>query len=426
MKFDYFERFFLNSSFAYSCHRVIFDEQKRPLDYECLIYNDAYDQLVKIFKEHDASPTLSNGFCKSWKNEDLFEDCVLKSIQSQTTSEIDVKCKVLNKWYRITVVPIEKDVYSCIYNEVTKDYIQNSDIEGFLKLRMDIFCVSSVKGFYVRINQGFEDILGYSAEEVEGEKFEKFVYEEDITITATTINQLKNQQSISKFVNRILHKNGTYRYIEWHSQPNGEFIYSSGRDITEQYNLEKELFKKNRSLGLLTEELKNKNKILKNLAITDDLTGLYNRHFLTEKLKKEIEIADTENHPLSLIIVDLDHFKNVNDTWGHPAGDTVLRQTGMLLGKMVRNQDIVGRIGGEEFIVILPNTNLDVAYAVAERLRKSIAYYQFPIVGHLTASLGVAEKGPFETSESLYERVDNALYKAKESHRDCVAKAIKY
>ena len=423
MKFDLFKRFFLNSSIAYSCHRIIFNEKKRPLVYECIIVNQAYEQLIKFYEEQVSSPIQSNGFINSWTRGETYEEYVLESLLTQTTLEFDIKCRISNKWYRITVIPIDKDVYGCVYRDVTKEYIQNSNAEGFLKLKMDIFCISSVKGYYVKVNQAFEDILGYSAEEVEGEKFEKFVYDDDLSITSTTVVQLQNQQYVQKFVNRILHKDGSYRYIEWHSQPDSEYIYSSGRDVTEKIMLEKELFKKNRSLARRTEELKNKNEIFKNLALTDDLTGLYNRHFLKDQLQKEMDLADKENNPLSLILVDLDHFKLVNDIYGHPAGDSVLIQTSILLEKLVRNQDIIARIGGEEFIVILPNTNLDTAFTIAERLRKNIEQYEFPIVKHITASMGVAEKRPFETIKSLYVRVDNALYKAKESNRNCVAKS---
>jgi diguanylate cyclase (GGDEF)-like protein/hemerythrin-like metal-binding protein len=129
----------------------------------------------------------------------------------------------------------------------------------------------------------------------------------------------------------------------------------------------------------------------------------------------------TPGSHLSLVLVDIDHFKTVNDTWGHPIGDDVLERVSRLLASGVRRHDTVSRVGGEEFILLLPKTSMEQARIHAERLRLELAMTRMPIVGTITASFGVAEMEPKESFRSLYNRVDNAMYKAKDNGRNQVA-----
>ncbi len=161
-------------------------------------------------------------------------------------------------------------------------------------------------------------------------------------------------------------------------------------------------------------------EVLKNLAITDELTGLYNRRYLEKRINEEIEYSDCHNESISIIILDLDHFKNVNDTWGHPIGDAVLKQTAEIAKNTIRKSDVMFRLGGEEFLVLMPRTTIGEALIVAERIRETIEKNPHPTVGKFTASLGVAEKLKFESFNRLYKRTDGALYKAKEKGRNCV------
>ena len=161
------------------------------------------------------------------------------------------------------------------------------------------------------------------------------------------------------------------------------------------------------------------------LAYTDSLTGLYNRRYLNANLDRKIlEIADSAK-PLSVIILDLDSFKEVNDTHGHGVGDEVLVELGRRLSKGVRDIDFVSRYGGEEFVVVLPDASTEIGAMVAERLRRSIAEEPIEISCglslSLTISLGVATaSSPMEEAESLIKRADAALYEAKNAGRDRV------
>lgn len=156
------------------------------------------------------------------------------------------------------------------------------------------------------------------------------------------------------------------------------------------------------------------------LAITDRLTGLYNRLKLDEVLEYEISKSKRYGTALSLIIIDIDHFKNVNDTYGHQVGDMVLKEVANTLLTCKRESDTIGRWGGEEFLIVLPNTNLAGAMITADKIRTAIENYSFSVVGNKTASLGVSEFLVEENEDSFIERADQALYRAKSGGRNQV------
>ena len=163
-----------------------------------------------------------------------------------------------------------------------------------------------------------------------------------------------------------------------------------------------------------------------NAAASDPLTGLGNRKGLEEALDKEIVRAERYEHHFSLLFLDLDHFKQVNDAHGHLGGDTVLIKFAALLERLVRDCDSVFRFGGEEFAVLLPNTSLEGAEQLADRLRAETSTLQIQYNGqriNLTISIGVTAHQPGDTRAVLMERVDRALYRAKEAGRNCVASA---
>ncbi|SFR69737.1 diguanylate cyclase (GGDEF) domain-containing protein [Anaeromicropila populeti] len=162
---------------------------------------------------------------------------------------------------------------------------------------------------------------------------------------------------------------------------------------------------------------------MKNMAFTDELTGLYNRHFLDMIIHEEIERSERYNIPFSAFIVDLDNFKQINDKWGHPTGDSVLKKVADIISENIRMSDYLIRLGGEEFIVLMPHTNLHGASFAAEKVRNAIEIAEHPLVGTVTASFGAGERKKGETYRLLYDRIDYALYEAKESGRNCVREA---
>jgi diguanylate cyclase (GGDEF)-like protein len=190
------------------------------------------------------------------------------------------------------------------------------------------------------------------------------------------------------------------------------------------FEMNNELVVTARELTRRTRELEAAKQLIEEQARRDGLTGLFNRRHLFEVLNLEIERAKRGLQRLSLVLVDLDHFKTVNDEHGHAAGDAVLAAAASFMKKSLRPYDIAARYGGEEFILLLPSTPVDDARLVAERLRGGLE--GLSIEGHekkVTASFGVAEWRASETSEALIARADRALYDAKDAGRNRVVVA---
>lgn len=167
-------------------------------------------------------------------------------------------------------------------------------------------------------------------------------------------------------------------------------------------------------------EQKQLEKKLRFLSITDTLTSAYNRRYFIQKLGEEIERARRLGSQFSLIMLDVDHYKNINDTYGHNSGDRILKSITVEMSKNIRSIDTLARWGGDEFVILLPGTQVDDAAVIADRLRERISQQEFSEVGVVTASFGVVNYTPGDTVEKLLRNVDVALYNAKDSGRNCV------
>jgi len=157
---------------------------------------------------------------------------------------------------------------------------------------------------------------------------------------------------------------------------------------------------------------------LKNVAERDSLTQLYNRRKLNECLDKEIERCKRDGMPMSLLFIDIDFFKKINDTYGHDVGDLALRKIASALAKNLRDVDVLGRYGGEEFAILLPETTETRAVQVAERIRQYIADLEIEPIGTCTISIGVASLQLSDSADRLLKRADKALYLAKRKGRN--------
>ena len=187
------------------------------------------------------------------------------------------------------------------------------------------------------------------------------------------------------------------------------------------FDLNNQLDLTQRNLVRTNRELARREAVIRELSLTDALTGVGNRRSLDDKLLTESERARRYGLPLSLFILDIDHFKQVNDTWGHSTGDEVLRDLGALLRGFLRQSDSAARLGGEEFVVLMPGTSLADATGAAERLcRELAAQVRVNPPPLITASFGVAALHADESGADLLSRADAALYRAKTSGRNRV------
>lgn len=185
-----------------------------------------------------------------------------------------------------------------------------------------------------------------------------------------------------------------------------------------------------KDLETKNKELRKRNVVLEQLAITDSLTELYNKGYISKRLESELIRSARYKEPITIILIDIDYFKKINDSLGHIAGDNILRKLSKLLIKLVRDVDIVARYGGEEFIIVCPNTSVSGAAILAERIRENVQntiFHSGNIDIKITISLGVSSLSPSTpvngeaTTSKLIEEADLALYKAKSAGRNKVA-----
>jgi diguanylate cyclase (GGDEF)-like protein/PAS domain S-box-containing protein len=269
----------------------------------------------------------------------------------------------------------------------------------FFDLSHDMLCTANVDGYFVELNSAWERSLGYGDDELRAKPFFDLVHPDDRKLTELEAASLFEGKEGVGFENRYLAKDGSWHWLRWSSTlaADESLIYARATDVTELKRIESE------REHLLTE--------VKVLASSDALTGLPNRRTLDEQLPREMARARRVAASLCLAIVDIDHFKAYNDAHGHLAGDVMLRDCAVAWDSGLRGEDTILRFGGEEFLILLPDTPLELAAEIVERLRAATPKA-------LTCSAGLACWDFAESIDDLLERADAALYAAKGNGRN--------
>jgi len=291
-------------------------------------------------------------------------------------------------------------------------HVQDSEkkYRNIFENTQDVFYLTDMNGTILDITPSVHKYSGYRPEELIGKSADLFYH--DICDRAAMLETMLSKGEVIDYEVRMKSKDQRTVIVSLNShftrdeagKPVG--IEGSLRDITERKKM--------------TDDLKLLNEHLARQAATDALTGVANRMKFSEVLGTEILRAKRFGLPLSVIVFDVDHFKNVNDSHGHVAGDNVLRDLASLTATVVRRNDLLARWGGEEFLIMVTHTELSSAVVFAERLRTLIEQFEFSAVGRLTCSFGVAEFEYDDTEEQLINRADRALYLAKTRGRNRV------
>jgi len=312
-------------------------------------------------------------------------------------------------WVKTNAQPI----YSDDFGTITSVLVTFSDITAYRKSKYElekylqiidmhvIISTTDLHGIITDVSEAFCKISGYTKEELIG-KSHNIVRHPDVpaTLYKEMWSTLKKGVSWSgEIKNR--HKDGTDYWIETIIEPR----YNEEYDLVGYTGIRHDITDKKR---------------VEELSITDRLTGLYNRLKLDELFASYLSIAKRHQTPLSIILLDIDKFKVVNDTFGHQIGDSLLQEIAKLLKANVRLEDAVGRWGGEEFLILLPNSHIEAACLLAEKLRHTIEAENFAHVGIRTASFGVATYHLNDDEMSMVARADTSLYLAKENGRNRV------
>lgn len=237
-----------------------------------------------------------------------------------------------------------------------------------------------------------------------------------VPVLLNGVRQTRNGESVVDCVVVVMRKRIEHEKDILHTKTKLQELYQA----TQEAN--KELERLHEEYKIKEQALIKVNDQLETLASTDLLTGLKNRRFFQEKMFESLMMFQEKQRYFSLLVVDIDHFKSINDTYGHPIGDLVLGNLAGLLQSVSRSTDVVARYGGEEFVIILPGCEEEQAIGIAERYRSQVASADWGEY-NITVSIGAATIVEEDTEKSLFQRADNALYASKTGGRNRVTHA---
>jgi diguanylate cyclase (GGDEF)-like protein/PAS domain S-box-containing protein len=268
----------------------------------------------------------------------------------------------------------------------------------FFDLSIDLLCCLGFHGYFVRLNPAWERVLGFTREELMSRPFIEFVHPDDRERTLQQNRAVRSGEPAHSFENRYVCKDGSYRWLMWNAAaaPARSTVYSVARDVTERRQIEQDL---------------------ERLAATDELTGLWNRRGFTARAERELTRAARESAHLLLFYIDLDRFKEINDTYGHAEGDRVLVDVARMLQESCRGSDTVARLGGDEFALLALDEHGEGERIITERIRQALgrlnAANRHPYEVALT--IGAVSVSPGETTDlhSLLTRADRRMYEQR-------------
>lgn len=281
------------------------------------------------------------------------------------------------------------------FRDATSEYEAKRQIDAFLNINLDPVCVADLDGNFVKVNHRFSEVLGYSIAELNGKRFLDLVHPEDVDKTIEVMKHLGETRHLEGFINRYKTLGGRYVALEWSVEhSSGKYVYAAARDVTyrEAKKSEAEYF-----------------------AFHDSLTDVYNRRYLEEVFKSLSQ--DRRQHPITVFLADVDGLKHTNDTLGHASGDQVIVAAAQRLRSRCRPSDVIGRWGGDEFIVILPRTSDHDAQHIIDRI---LAEPDTDVTASMSPvlSIGSATKHSVEDAfPDVVRLADQRMYAMKTKHQ---------
>lgn len=290
-------------------------------------------------------------------------------------------------------------------HDITQMKTAEEDRQHIFEVSLDMLSVADFGGHFIEVNPAWSKTLGWSESELKKKRWIELVHPDDKEAFADLLKSLLSGAGTSNYENRVMCKDESWRWISWslHADLDQEKITAVARDVSMQKKMMDDL---------------------KTMARTDALTGTNNRRFFIERAKEEIDRYKRYGGSLCLLMMDIDHFKKINDTYGHDVGDLVLKELVRCSHETLRLSDIFGRIGGEEFAALLVDGDMDSAIQVAERLRLALSDMEIIDGENLikfTVSIGLTRVSYSDPSiELAMKQADKCLYQAKEEGRNRV------
>jgi diguanylate cyclase (GGDEF)-like protein/PAS domain S-box-containing protein/putative nucleotidyltransferase with HDIG domain len=369
--------------------KIISGPDGRPCEIQLLQINAAFERILGTERSliigknvSELKAVLPSGNYE-WFNR-WMEDAVKPGYKSTT-----VDTGPSGTWYEVAVTHDENGLASFYFTNISQTVRRFSDLERFFNLFPDLLCILTEDGRFISVNDSWETSLGYRKNDVEGRNFWDYTHPEETGLNRAFFEKLSSIKRVTNHVNLYRDKDGIYRELEWDAHQDEEKIYAVIRDVTER---------------------RKQQKHIEYLNYHDTLTGLFNRQFLEEELKR----LDTErNLPFSIIMGDINKLKMINDAFGHEKGDELIRKVSKVLKQCCRLDDLIARWGGDEFMILLPKTNMVESEEIVRRITAGCANEQVNSIA-VSIAMGIATKTHAEEDMmDVMRSAEEAMYKNK-------------
>lgn len=387
------KKLFTESTVPVSYHKVLYNEEDQPVDFVYTNVNKAFEAALDVDARKVVGRTVLalESEHPGCINKELHE-AMMAVASGKATCETDVKACRTGLWLRAHLFPIDGGYIGCVYENET----ETLEYRTFFDISMDLLAVVSLDFELLKVNRAWHKVLGYELEELQGLAYASLVHPEDLNKELRAIDAIRegqNHASIGSHLVRLRHRDGSWRYMEWNGIRHGERFYAVFRDATES---------------------KEQRDQLEYIGYHDLLTGLFNRRFLEEEIRR----LDTgRNLPISMVMGDVDRLKLMNDAFGHETGDLLIKTAAEAVRHSCRPEDLVARWGGDEFFILFPRTKPEDAAKIIERIKDNLRGLKINAVP-VSISFGLAAKEDYSTSiDKVMVAAEDAMYQAKTVNR---------
>ncbi len=354
------------------------------------------------------------------KAKDVFQEIASGAINEHVRESQISRKDGSQFWARHSLTSIKDkegfpEIIVSMFTDITETKVAQSRLANYAALLKKLIeaipmpmYVKDIDGVFIECNERFCNLSGYKREDIIGNKLHSFFDKHAVREIKKAEMQLLKTGGHKEFELRLTDAKGLEKDFAFYKE-----TFTTGSEIAGLICIMVDITTKN----LLEEQLRKANEILREQAIRDGLTGLYNHKKSLDLLEEEIKRAKRYANPLSVLMLDIDYFKKVNDNYGHQTGDNVLIKVSEIIQENTRETDISGRYGGEEFLIIFPQTTCDEALNTAKRINQALKEHVFNEGFKLTISGGLSQWHD-ESAAQLIKKADELLYKAKNGGRD--------
>ena len=397
--------FFDKSKQAFSYQKMTGDGIHIPYDFRFAGVNAAFENEIGLRAVEVAGKKFSEVFVKDSGYELSWVEDHVEALLCKVT-EASLKSPRKEMWITIRLFDMGDSYYGAVYTDITREKMAEQDANGFSFVTTDMLCVFDADWKFLKVNHAFAGEFGYSGEELKGISWITFVHGEDVSAALEAIRDFRGNEILERLSLRYRTRKDVFRRVEWYAKRIHNRIYAVLRESGDSVPMP----------AAVREETSIPVRI-------DEVTGLYNRPFFMMIAETETKRAELYKEKISMLILEIEHMKTVNDTWGHPVSDDIMYQTALIAGHAVRRSDFAAHLGGDEIVLLLPQTNSVGAIAAADKIRKVLVGNIKTSTGKISVSIGLSERMPFERIEDWYRRTDDALCQARDRGHNCIVAA---